>query len=858
MSADMCAIARNAIQQPYLLFSPADADVVQKYFTLAAMTMSVQFVILGLCLGSEGQMKSLLTIRGNLLLINLVVIGLILWLAISFLYIAVDQRAEALQLQANVDTERTIFQASNELAKERDSFDNFLNSLDKPTAQQYQQLKTAGFESDATLDKVTTHVMHQIAELELFEYIPATRSILQMQMEDLKRQRTQLVDYRTFSLSQYLLTAETREPDFQARLFESQTDTIEVLVGLAKSLRYLPDNDAAAISKYHALLNDVLVTDVELARKYTALNKKLSGTTATSLESSVQIAVLSQKIEQRLKDIVLLAKASDNVSQLLPIAEKAERYYQQDYRQAERRIHSLAGSPGHNQISTTEWRSIKTALSNITGKLSEATHASIEVLADKHGTRATRNLTIDVFLVFLCFSITLASVVINRKIKQYAYHDGLTQLPNRLSFESTLQSASVSGSQMHAVIFIDLDKFKSINDNYGHSIGDELLMEVAARLKRTCLSAHSLARLGGDEFAVFVPNVESADDVEVLASKIVAAVKNTIVIRGLSLKVGASAGISISPLDSECGIELLKNADIAMYFNKANKFNGVCRFNQKMADDYQQRLQLELDLKKALENNQFTLVYQPKVCTLSGQVKSVEALLRWSHPERGFVSPAQFIPIAEDTGLMGSIGQWVLNEACREIALVRRNSLPQLKVAVNISAQQFCDEQFVEHVFEALSTHGLNHDSLELEVTESLVMTDVGRVISLLKILKDSGITIAIDDFGTGYSSLQYLQELPLNTLKIDRAFITALDYCDPANSVANSIVQLAKLFNLETVAEGVETDEQDLKIRSLGVHSIQGYLYSKPVPACNLLVEVQNIREQLDWQSSFERQRSA
>lgn len=355
-----------------------------------------------------------------------------------------------------------------------------------------------------------------------------------------------------------------------------------------------------------------------------------------------------------------------------------------------------------------------------------------------------------------------------------------------------------------------------------------------------------------------MPDVDSVEQVEALASTIVGTIKRTIVIRGLSLKVGASAGISVSPLDGECGNELLRNADIAMYYTKVNKLNSVCRFNQKMANEHQQRLQLELDLKRALENKEFTLVYQPKVCTVSGQVHSVEALLRWLHPVHGFISPAQFIPVAEDTGLMGSIGQWVLHEACREIALVQKNSLPQLKLAVNISSQQFCDDQFVELVYSALSTHGVAHECLELEVTESLIMIDIDRVISLLCILKDSGISIAIDDFGTGYSSLQYLQKLPLNTLKIDRAFITALDSCDPGNSVANSIVQLAKLFNLETVAEGVETDEQDLKIRSLGVDYIQGYYYSKPVPACGLLTTIQSIGEQLDSQNGFVQRRSA
>ncbi len=799
-------------------------------------------------------MKSFLTIRSNLLLINLIVIGLILWLAISFLYIAVAQRRDAQQLQANVDTERTIFQANNALAYERDSFDNYLNSPNKPTAHQYQQLKRAGLESDAVLDEMTAQVMHQISDLHFFEHMSTTQSILKKRLEDLERHRTQLTNYRVYSLSQYLLAPDARDRDMPPILFDYQTDTIEDLVGLAKSLKYLPDTNASAIANYHALQNKILITNVELARINTARNKILSGDRATSLEVRTQIAVLIQNIEQRFTDIVSLAQASDNMSQLMPTAIQAQRFYQHNYLRAERGIHSLTVPLDHSEIEQTEWRSVMSTLFNLTGSLAEATHVSIDDIADKYGTRANRNLIIDVFLVFLCFAITLASVAINRRVKRYAYYDNLTQLPNRMNFESTLLNTSVSGSQMHAVIFIDLDRFKSINDNYGHSIGDELLMEIALRLKATCKSSHLLARMGGDEFAVFIADAQSAFAVEAMASQMVAAVKNNIMIRGFSLRVGASVGISISPLDCECGIELLKNADIAMYHSKANKLNGAYRFNQEMASDYQLRLQLELDLKKGLENNEFQLVYQPKVCTQSGQVKSVEALLRWSHPERGFVSPAQFIPVAEDTGLMGTIGQWVLNEACREISLLQKSTHPQLQVAVNISAQQFSDEKFVDSVYRALSTHELNHESLELEVTESLVMTDVGRVISMLKILKESGITIAIDDFGTGYSSLQYLQELPLNTLKIDRAFIIALDDSDPASSVANSIVQLAKLFDLETVAEGIETDDQDLKIRSLGVHHIQGYLYSKPVPASNLPAAIQKI----EWQSGIVQQRVA
>jgi len=798
-------------------------------------------------------MKSLLTIRSSLLAVNLIVIGLILWLTVSFLHIAVTQQSEAQQLEVSVDTERMLFLASNALALERESFDLILSAPKSPSARQLENLETTSLKSDESLDAVIIKVMHQIKELGLFKDSPVELAILKKDLDNIKKHRSQLSVYRIYLTSQSLLLPSERDQDMPPILFDKQTDLIESLVKLSKSLKYLPDSNSSAISNYNALFNEVLGIDIELARKTTALNKVLSGNTIGGLSSHIDDLVLGKKIEQRFTNIIQLAQASDNAEQLVPIAKAAQKFYKVDYVQAAFKIRS-----GGKKPSTAHWHQVKTSLSSKIQSLAEVSHVSVEELATSHGSRAKRNLFIDMFLFVACLVITFVSIVFNLKIKQYAYHDSLTKLPNRMSFESTLQGISDSKSQMHAVAFIDLDRFKPINDNYGHAIGDELLVEVARRLEATCESSHHLARMGGDEFAVFMPNVESTTAVEELASRIVAAVKNTVLIRGLSLKVGASVGISISPQDGENGMELLKNADIAMYYNKTNKLNNIYRFNQRMAGDYQERLQLELDLKKGLDNEEFNLLYQPKICTVTGQVKSVEALLRWSTPERGFVSPTQFIPVAEDTGQMGSIGQWALNEACREIALLRSSELPNIRVAVNISAQQFCDEQFVDSVTWALSSHDLSQDALELEVTESLVMNDVSRVISMLKTLKESGVTIAIDDFGTGYSSLQYLQELPLDTLKIDRAFVVALEHSDPTSSVANSIIQLASLFDLETVAEGVETPNQDQKIRSLGVDHIQGYLYSKPVAASDLPATIEQINQSMDWNSRNNLKRSA
>ena len=802
-------------------------------------------------------MKAILTIRGNLVLINIVVIGLILWLAISFLHIAITQRNDALRMRGNIATERTIFQTNKTLAHERALFFDYLQANGSPNTEQVAQLNAASLDSDVMLSKMIAEITQDTVKDTVFDHMPTTRSVLREQLDKLQRNTAELADYRKQSLAQFRLPANLRDNSVSA-LFEHQTDIIESVVNIARNLKYLPNTDSAAIAHYNELINKVLVLNVDLARMSTAINQRVMTDASAMADKRVQVAVLNEQIERQLDQLFLAVQATDNSSQATLLSIEARRVYQENYLQISERFDVDTSSQKRDEISVSNLRMVLVYVSTITTQLADTTHSSIEVLVEEYASRANRNFVIDSLLVILCFAISLASVALNRRIKRNAYHDRLTRLHNRLSFETALQEFSMLGSQTQAVIFIDLDRFKSVNDNYGHALGDELLLEVASRLEQVCGRKHMLARLGGDEFALFVSDVSSEAQIEKMASDMVDAIKNNYDIRDLSLNIGASAGVSISPLDCKCGIEMLRNAEIAMYHSKATKVSGVFRFNQAMADSYRERLQLEADLRKGIENNEFQVVYQPKVCTDSGLVKSVEALLRWSHPERGFVSPAQFIPVAEDNGLMGAIGHWVLNEACREIALLQSTTHQRMQVAINISAQQFGDDGFVDNVFGALDKHGINPECLELEVTESIVMTDVERVIAMLKRLKESGISIAIDDFGTGYSSLQYLQKLPLNTLKIDRAFITELDNHDPDNSVANSIVQLAKLFNLETVAEGVETVDQDLKTRSLGVHHIQGYLYSKPVSAKELPAVIDQLSEQEAQRRSYHAKRAA
>ncbi len=792
-------------------------------------------------------MNRLLTIRGNLLLINLVVVGLILWLAISFLFIAASQRNETMLLQKSMRAGAVMSLAGYALGKERQQFLQYLRSTEESPDPLSADLTTAIANTESVLDSAILQI-HELLDREGFvNMIPATRKRVHAQLDEVATNRAQLVQLRETWLAGLDRASVELNTQRMSDLFTAQIDIKRNLADLEKSLKYLPNFDAAAIDTYYSLLNSLSMIKVDLARKSVHVFHSLYHRDRPAQDSGFRTAVLDEKIQERLVDILRLAQTNNRADLLNPLASDVQVNFNQTYSKLAVQVEQDADA----NSAMAAWSAVNAELTRSIDVLADQTRKSIKNLATRYAARATRNLQIDVFLVVLCFLITWASTSLNRRVKRHAYYDGLTHLANRMNFESSLTNTSVSGNQIHAVIFLDLDRFKAINDNYGHSIGDEVLIEVASRLRRQCKSTDLLARLGGDEFAVFITDVESEAAVEALATRLVESIESIIPVGELNLKVGASAGISLAPQDCECGVELLRNTDIAMYHTKSRKLGSVFRYNQAIAATYQQRLTLEQDLTKGLENGEFALVYQPKVCTRSGQVKSVEALVRWVHPTRGIVPPDQFIPVAEDTGLMAGIGHWVLQQACREIAQLQKSGLSQLQVAVNISPQQFGDEQFVANVCRAVEHNGLSFSSLSVEVTEGIVMNDVDRVIVMLRALQDLGIDIAVDDFGTGYSSLQYLQELPLNTLKIDRAFVNALDDAGADCSVASSIVQLATLFNLETVAEGVETLEQEIMVRSLGVHHIQGYRYSRPVASAELPAVIATIGEQYnstDW----------
>jgi diguanylate cyclase (GGDEF)-like protein len=418
-------------------------------------------------------------------------------------------------------------------------------------------------------------------------------------------------------------------------------------------------------------------------------------------------------------------------------------------------------------------------------------------------------------------------------IHHQAFHDSLTSLPNRVLFNDRLDLALASArrtEQCLAVMFMDLDRFKIINDTLGHSVGDVLLNEVALRLRDCLRDGDTVARWGGDEFTVLLPQIHSIEDAVNTAARIVDALKTPFKVGEHDLYVDSSIGISIYPQDGEAAETLLQNADVALYRCKEQGRGSYQLYSAHMNSKAPELFILENSMRHALERNEFLLYYQPKVDTHSGEIIGLEALVRWEHPELGLVSPAVFIPLAEETGLIVEIGAWVLKTACEQTVQWHRAGLFPLSVAVNLSARQFFQPDLIKVIAQTLEQTQLDPKYLELEITETTAVKSMDFTQALLHQLQETGVHIAMDDFGTGYSSLNYLKQLPLNTLKIDRSFICDLKYNSKDLKIVDSVISLGQGLGLKVVAEGVETQQQVDILRNLNCDIVQGYLFSRPV----------------------------
>jgi diguanylate cyclase (GGDEF)-like protein len=450
-----------------------------------------------------------------------------------------------------------------------------------------------------------------------------------------------------------------------------------------------------------------------------------------------------------------------------------------------------------------------------------------------HNERVVRNQVLELEQVINVRTRGLEAAT--RQLRHLATHDALTGLPNRVLLDDRLAQAMAHADRdgrPFALMVCDLDRFKLVNDSLGHAAGDELLQEVARRLSGLVRATDTVARMGGDEFMMLVTSIHHADDVRGLAMRAVEVLQAPVRIAGMDVHTSPSIGIAFYPQDGKSIEALIAHADAAMYCAKQRGRGSVQCFEGAMGAGIDNRMQLESDLHQAIALKQFELYYQPKVHTNSGAVRSAEALIRWVHPQRGVITPDAFIPLAEDCGLIGAIGEWVVKEACRQARVWCDAGIAPMRVSVNLSPSQFRGSGLIHSIRRALDEAGLEPQYLEVELTESAVMSDPEESIEILEQLSAMGVLVSVDDFGTGYSSMSYLRRLPIDKLKIDRVFINEIVSRPEDASIVRAIVSLAHSLRLKVVAEGVETPAQLDFLKAVGCDEYQGYHFSRPLPS--------------------------
>jgi diguanylate cyclase (GGDEF)-like protein len=438
------------------------------------------------------------------------------------------------------------------------------------------------------------------------------------------------------------------------------------------------------------------------------------------------------------------------------------------------------------------------------------------------------------------------------RVHHLARQDSLTDLPNRLAFNEKMEDAEqrIRRRERLAVLAIDLDHFKIVNDTLGHGVGDKVLREAAARLRSCCRGGDDVFRLGGDEFAILTSQLDAERDAAIIASRAVSRMAEPMEIDGHSIVIGASIGIAVAPGDGTSSDALMKNADLALYRAK-NEGRGAYHFFERGMDaDLQERRMIEGGLRKALVQNEFRLVFQPLFNLAEQRISCLEALLRWYHPERGTIAPADFMPIAEDSGLIVAMGEWVLREACRTAAAWPSD----VNVAVNLSTVQFRNRGLLQQIRAALSESGLPAQRLELEVTESLLMGDAEATLNTLHQLRALGVRIAMDDFGTGYSALSYLRSFPFDKIKIDKSFVHDISAKDGSRAIVTAVIGLGRSLGMSTAAEGVETEAQLELVRGQGCTEVQGFLFSPPLPASSVARLFQRTDGVEEWMETLRR----
>lgn len=793
--------------------------------------------------------KSFFSVQRNLALFITTSILLVLWLSTSFWIQAYAEREDAKKILKFSVQENQLLDLSTHLSEQRSLIFGLLNG-DVASKNSVASYRNSLANTDAKLRKI---------KLEFFENISAASgkaepgsldNALVGRLNGLSAQQEKLQALESTAELQIALPKHRRNHEFKMTLFHRYIDLIQEIGEIRQGVHFVPRFTNQDVLYYSELSNAAW----NLSESNRQVDSLLEGVILDRLEMSSRdvahhadmINTLNIQSEVAIKNLVRHRRKRDLNSTLEIQIDQIVDLYNQNYISLSNSLLPSLQKNSAEIAALEKWRLLTLQLQERVEALGTIAKQSLIKNVQNAERIAFRNIVIDSFLVLLCIAMAAGSLLLFRKVHRQAHHDELTDLPNRRMFLLLLNrkiEESRNNDDAIWLLTIDLDRFKAINDSLGHAVGDSILRQVARRLVQVAGNA-TVARMGGDEFSVLLTKKNSSD-VEKLANELHRTINEHFIVDGSVLHIGGSVGISGYPVDVDSADSLLKASDLAMYTAKNSGRNLIVRYDQSMAADYELRLSTERELQSAVELGQFELYFQPQFNCAEDKVDAVEALIRWNHPERGQVSPFLFIPIAEECGLLPHIGDWVLDEACWYASKWAQEDGVPLRVAVNVSSEQFLDSDFVKNVLECIKRHELKAEYLELEITESVVMADIDTVVTALQELRSAGIKIALDDFGTGYSSLSYLQKLPLDTLKIDKSFVQKLQSgSSEYESITQTIATLAKTLELETVAEGVETQAQRNYIFGLGIDVIQGYYYSKPVPASELISVVQQIND--------------
>lgn len=768
-------------------------------------------------------------------MINIIVTAVVILLVSGFLAKGRQNAQEGSNLSSSVEIEALATTFLKAAVAEKRQASVLIRSNSKLHKNELLQYRQAGIDSHDAAKKLTREISKILSNNQ--DYFKGTRYSIQVAKQTsriFENQTRHSQVYRDYTTAELQRMPADRDQAIMQLVPDSIYTSIESVEKILDSLTFLPSQNAVMVDRYKELNASYwrLFRDIaDYDELLTVLNFTDVAPDAKTLE---QFTVLESDIENGWKELQSF-NPENAETRLQSMVERASKIYYHNHSKLITKMKAGTQYGFQEKNSVNAWEHSIKQVRSAQQAVVESVHQRTDAIGVALHRNAARSISTMAIVLVLCLACSFLLFWLGRRIQHQADTDNLTGLANRSTLESTLQLSSQRDSSKfrQAVFLIDIKNFKQFNDNYGHNSGDKLLIEVANRLKNGW-GGHLVARIGGDDFAVHMNNIGHNVCVESLAEDIIDSINGDMQLNGSVIRVEVAIGYAVSPDDSPSGTALLKNADIAFYRGskglQAGKKQHIYGFNSNIGDKHVKRRRLESDLQDAIEKQEFMLHYQPKVCTTTGTVRSVEALIRWQRADSTLISPADFIPIAEELGLMEQIGTFVLQKACLDIANLQNEGFAGLGVAVNISSQQFMDEMFFEKVMQAAQSANLRTGFLELEVTESIVMNDIGRVTEILNKLRATGVAIAVDDFGTGYSCLSYLQDLPLDTLKIDRAFVDKLDKTLPHQTVANSIVQLAVLFGLTTVAEGVENDKQRYEVARLGIDLIQGYYYSKPV----------------------------